>query len=205
MTGGSEFSRWMKTWLLNIARCCAKIVSSLMADSCSFGETTLPEKYALRSASRVVSTPHFLQSSSVFLNCASVGFLRNTWPICKITHQPVAHAHRHRAVAQTGRAGDRFRLIGGLLAQAFLHLQAGGAGAVFSGKQRAKGVLIALAVMGQLPGFDRLQRDRQAGQVAEGALVIAIDAGVGQRLHQGAVALAVFGRRRGGIAVGLRP
>ena len=90
---------------------------------------------------------------------------------------------------------------GGLLAQAFLHLQAGGAGAVFLGQERAKGVLIAFAVVGQLPGFDRLQGHRQAGQVAEGALVVAIDAGTGQGLHQRPVVLAVLGGVAGGEAV----
>ena len=88
--------------------------------------------------------------------------------------------------------------------KAFLRLQARGAGAAFLGEQRAKSVFIALAVVRQLPGFDRLQRDRQAGQIAERAFVVAVDAGVGQGVHQGAVALAVF-RRRGGVeTVGLR-
>ena len=140
-----------------------------MAESCSFGEMTLPEKYALRSASGVVSTPHFLQSCSGFLKLRFGRFLAENLADLEEAHQPVAHAHRHRAVAQTDRAGDRLRFAGGLMAQAFLRLQAGGARAAFFGKQRAKSVLIALAVVRQLPGFDRLQGDGQAGQVAESA------------------------------------
>jgi hypothetical protein len=65
-----------------------------------------------------------------------------------------------------------------------LHLEAGGAGAALLRHERAKGVLVPLSVVGQLPRFHRAQHDRQSGGVTERALVILVHFRTGEDFDQ---------------------
>ena len=68
--------------------------------------------------------------------------------------------------------------------QLLLHLQAGSAGAAGLQHHRAKGTLVAVAVMRKLPGFHRPQRHGQAGGLGERPFVVLENLGVAERLDQ---------------------
>jgi len=136
----------------------------------------------------------FLAKIRGFFELRFRGFLPENLTDLEIANQAIAHPHGHGAIAQADRTGDGLSLVGGLLAEAFLHLQTSGAGAVLPGHEGAERVFVAFAVVWQLPRFHGLERHGQAGEVAEGAFVVAIDAGIGEGFDKSPVILAIFVR-----------
>jgi len=115
------------------------------------------------------------------------GFAENLANLEK-TNQSVVQADGHGAVGETQSANRCLRSGGVRPAKSRLGLQTGRAGTAFLGHQGAEGVFMAPAVVGQLPSLRRLERQRQAGEMAEGAGVILIEARFDHRLQQRAVA-----------------
>ena len=105
--------------------------------------------------------------------------------------QLLPQTNRHRRIHQAQLAGHRGGLKPGAFRELLLHLQAGSAGPAFFRQHGAEGILVALAVMGQLPRFHRAQRDGQTGGFAEGLLVILEDFRVDQALDQVLVVVPV--------------
>ena len=113
-----------------------------------------------------------------------------------------AQLHRHRGVAQAGRAGDALRLVAGFAAKLFLHLEAAGAGAALLGEQGAEGILLPLSVVGQLPGLQRAEGDGQAGDLGESPFVLLVRLGVNNCVDEFAIITPVPVSRAVGLAAG---
>ena len=105
----------------------------------------------------------------------------------------LADADRHGGIAKAGEALERGRLQLGLVLDLALELKAGGAALVRLGDEGAEGIFLGIAVVRPVKGVDGAQAERQAGRLAKGLFIIAIDLRRAQLSHEG---LAVFGRAR---------
>ncbi|MDB6058204.1 MAG: hypothetical protein JWO95_2048 [Verrucomicrobiales bacterium] len=89
-------------------------------------------------------------------------------------------ANRHGRINQANAAGRGVRLELRIFRKLLLGLEAGRASFALFSEQRTKTVLIAAAVIGQLPRFHRAKGDGKAGGFGEGAFVILVNFGSGE-------------------------
>ena len=120
-----------------------------------------------------------------------VAFLRSTWPVWR---KPINCSPKRTGTAVSTNPNWQVTVAGfkpGAFRKLLLHLQAGRARPALFRQHGAQGILVALAVVRQLPRFHRAQRDGQAGGFAERLLVILKDLRVNQALDQALVVVAV--------------
>jgi hypothetical protein len=100
------------------------------------------------------------------------------------TRQLIPDANGHGGIAKSREASNGFFALAGVFGQFVLNFEARGAGPAVLRHEAAKGILMLLAAMRDLPRLHGAQAQRQPCRVAESALVILKNARLRNLLDQ---------------------